>query len=94
MNPADFPEGGIDVKVLYSTLSATNAPNSSYNFSVVHMFTTDMSGKTVGDTETLTPTKLDDGITFHVSSLSPFAIGWYKSTAPSGGGGGGGGGGG
>ncbi|RHO63199.1 hypothetical protein DW088_07840 [Butyricicoccus sp. AM05-1] len=90
-NPADFPEGGIDVKVLYSTLSATNAPNSSYNFSVVHMFTTDMSGKTVGDTETLTPTKLDDGITFHVSSLSPFAIGWYKSTAPSGGGGGGGG---
>ena len=87
-NPADFPEGGIDVKVLYSTLSATNAPNSSYNFSVVHMFTTDMSGKTVGDTETLTPTKLDDGITFHVSSLSPFAIGWYKSTAPSGGGGG------
>lgn len=91
-NPADFPEGGIDVKVLYSTLSATNAPNSSYNFSVVHMFTTDMSGKTVGDTETLTPTKLDDGITFHVSSLSPFAIGWYKSTAPSGGGGSGGGG--
>ena len=91
-NPADFPEGGIDVKVLYSTLSATNAPNSSYNFSVVHMFTTDMSGKTVGDTETLTPTKFDDGITFHVSSLSPFAIGWYKSTAPSGGGGGGGGG--
>ena len=90
-NPADFPEGGIDVKVLYSTLSATNAPNSSYNFSVVHMFTTDMSGKTVGDTETLTPTKLDDGITFRVSSLSPFAIGWYKSTAPSGGGGGGGG---
>ena len=41
-----------------------------------------MSGKTVGDTETLTPTKLDDGITFHVSSLSPFAIGWYKNTAP------------
>ena len=86
-NPADFPEGGMDVQVPYSTLAATNAPNSSYNFSVVHMFTTDMSGKTVGDTETLTPTKLDDGITFHVSSLSPFAIGWYKSTAPSGGGG-------
>ena len=90
-NPADFPEVGMDVQVPYSTLAATNAPNSSYNFSVVHMFTTDMSGKTVGDTETLTPTKLDDGITFHVSSLSPFAIGWYKSTAPSGGGGGGGG---
>ena len=91
-NPSDFPEGGMDVQVPYSTLAAQNTPNSSYNFSVVHMFTTDMSGKTVGDTETLTPTKLDDGITFHVSRLSPFAIGWYKSTAPSGGGGGGGGG--
>ena len=90
-NPSDFPEGGMDVQVPYSTLAAQNTPDSSYNFSVVHMFTTDMSGKTVGDTETLTPTKLDDGITFRVSSLSPFAIGWYKSTAPSGGGGGGGG---
>ena len=90
-NPSDFPEGGMDVQVPYSTLAAQNTLNSSYNFSVVHMFTTAMSSKTVGDTETLTPTKLDDGITFHVSSLSPFAIGWYKSTAPSGGGGGGGG---
>lgn len=90
-NPADFPEGGIDVKVLYSTLSATNAPNSSYNFSVVHMFTTTMNGQTVGGTESLTSTKQSNGITFHVNSLSPFAIGWYKSTAPSGGGGGGGG---
>lgn len=91
-NPVDFPEGGIDVKVLYSTLSATNAPNSSYNFSVVHMFTTTMNGQTVGGTESLTSTKQSNGITFHVNSLSPFAIGWYKSTAPSGGGGGGGGG--
>ena len=88
-NPVDFPEGGIDVKVLYSTLSATNAPNSSYNFSVVHMFTTTMNGQTVGGTESLTSTKQSNGITFHVNSLSPFAIGWYKSTAPSGGGGGG-----
>ena len=47
-----------------------------------------MNGQTVGGTESLTSTKQSDGITFHVSSLSPFAIGWYKSTAPSGGGGG------
>ncbi len=91
-NPADFPEGGIDVKVLYSTLSATNAPNSSYNFSVVHMFTTTMNGQTVGGTESLTSTKQSNGITFHVNSLSPFAIGWYKNTSTGGGGGGGGGG--
>lgn len=90
-NPSDFPEGGMDVQVPYSTLAAQNTPDSSYNFSVVHMFTTTMNGQTVGGTESLTSTKQSDGITFHVNSLSPFAIGWYKNTSTGGGGGGGGG---
>lgn len=90
-NPADFPEGGMDVQVPYSTLAAQNTPDSSYNFSVVHMFTTTMNGQTVGGTESLTSTKQSNGITFHVNSLSPFAIGWYKNTSTGGGGGGGGG---
>lgn len=90
-NPSDFPEGGMDVQVPYSTLAAQNTPDSSYNFSVVHMFTTTMNGQTVGGTESLTATKQSDGITFHVNSLSPFAIGWYKNTSTGGGGGGGGG---
>lgn len=84
-NPSDFPEGGMDVQVPYSTLAAQNTPDSSYNFSVVHIFTTDMNGQTIGGTETLTPTRQTDGITFHVSSLSPFAIGWYKNTSTGGG---------
>ena len=92
-NPSDFPEGGMDVQVPYSTLAAQNTPDSSYNFSVVHMFTTTMNGQIVGGTESLTSTKQSDGITFHVNSLSPFAIGWYKNTSTGGGGGGGGGGG-
>lgn len=37
------------------------------------------------------PEKKADGLHFHVNSLSPFAIGWSKYTAPSGGGSGGGG---
>lgn len=90
-NPSDFPEGGMDVQVPYSTLAVQNTPDSSYNFSVVHMFTTTMNGQTVGGTESLTSTKQSDGITFHVNSLSPFAIGWYKNTSTGGGGGGGGG---
>lgn len=90
-NPSDFLEGGMDVQVPYSTLAAQNTPDSSYNFSVVHMFTTTMNGQTVGGTESLTSTKQSDGITFHVNSLSPFAIGWYKNTSTGGGGGGGGG---
>ena len=89
-NPSDFPEGGMDVQVPYSTLAAQNTPDSSYNFSVVHMFTTTMNGQTVGGTESLTSTKQSNGITFHVNSLSPFAIGWYKNTSTGGGGGGGG----
>ena len=91
-NPSDFPEGGMDVQVPYSTLAAQNTPDSNYNFSVVHMFTTTMNSQTVGGTESLTSTKQSDGITFHVNSLSPFAIGWYKNTSTGGGGGGGGGG--
>ena len=90
-NPSDFPEGGMDVQVPYSTLAAQNTPDSSYNFSVVHMFTTTMNGQTVGGTESLTSTKQSNGIMFHVNSLSPFAIGWYKNTSTGGGGGGGGG---
>lgn len=90
-NPSDFPEGGMDVQVPYSTLAAQNTPDSNYNFSVVHMFTTTMNGQTVGGTESLISTKQSNGITFHVNSLSPFAIGWYKNTSTGGGGGGGGG---
>ena len=76
-----FPAGGITVFFLYSDLGNTD---SSYTFTVIHMFST-------GDIENITPIKTETGIQFTVTSLSPFAIGWSKYTAPSGGGGGGGG---
>ena len=91
-DPSMFPDGGLDVTIPYSTLSTTTTLDSSYNYSVVHMFLTDMNNQTVGSTETLTATAGTNGITFHVNSLSPFAIGWYKNTPTPGGGGGGGGG--
>ena len=84
-----FPAGGITVFIPYSDLGGTD---SSYTFTVIHMFTTDMNGHQIGDTERITPAKTAAGIQFTVTSLSPFAIGWSKYTAPSGGGGGGGGG--
>ncbi|MDY3691315.1 MAG: S-layer homology domain-containing protein [Dysosmobacter sp.] len=84
-----FPAGGITVFIPYSDLGGTD---SSYTFTVIHMFTTDMNGHKIGDTERITPAKTAAGIQFTVTSLSPFAIGWSKYTAPSGGGGGGGGG--
>ena len=87
-----FPAGGITVQILYSELKS--GLDSSYTYTVIHMFTTDMKGHTIGDTESITPTNGENGISFTVNSLSPFAIGWYKTSGNPGGGGAGGGGGG
>ena len=82
---ANFPKGGINITISYGTLG--NGLDKSYNYSVAHM-------RTDGTIENLPATNGESGITFHVNSLSPFAIGWYKNTPTPGGGGGGGGGGG
>ena len=89
-DPNHFPAGGITVTIPYSDLGS--GVDSTYDFTVIHMFTTTMNGHNVGDTERITPiTKTATGISFTVTSLSPFAIGWSKYVAPVGGGGGGGG---
>ena len=86
-----FPANGITVEIPYDDLQT--GLDNSYTYTVIHMFTTDMKGHTVGNTESITPAKGPNGISFQVDSLSPFAIGWYKNTPTPGGGGGGGGGG-
>ena len=84
-----FPANGITVEIPYSELMS--GLDNSYTYTVIHMFTTDMKGHAVGETESITPVKGANGISFTVDSLSPFAIGWYKAAASAGGGGGGGG---
>ena len=84
-----FPANGITVEIPYSELMS--GLDNSYTYTVIHMFTTDMKGHAVGETESITPIKGANGISFTVDSLSPFAIGWYKTAASAGGGGGGGG---
>ena len=79
---ANFPKGGINITISYGTLG--NGLDKSYNYSVAHM-------RTDGTIENLPTTNGESGITFHVNSLSPFAIGWYKNAPTPGGGGGGGG---
>ena len=81
---ANFPQGGIDITILYSALGQSGL-DSSYNYSVAHMLEN-------GTVENLSAKGGTSGVTFHVNSLSPFAIGWYKNTPTPGGGGGGGGG--
>ena len=81
----NFPQGGIDITIPYSALKQSGL-DSSYNYSVAHMLKN-------GTVENLSAKGETSGVTFHVNSLSPFAIGWYKNTPTPGGGGGGGGGG-
>ena len=81
----NFPQGGIDITIPYNALKQSGL-DSSYNYSVAHMLEN-------GTVENLSAKGGTSGVTFHVNSLSPFAIGWYKASGPSGGGGGGGGGG-
>ena len=70
-----FPANGkITVTVPYPA-----GTDSTYDFTVVHMFTSDAFGKTPGDVEMPKVTKTKDGIQFEVAGLSPISVGW---TAP------------
>ena len=79
---ADFPAAGVDVVLPYPA-----GTNKNDSFSLTHMLTTAAAGHAVGDVVAVSFTKEDDGLHFHTASLSPFAVGWTKYTAPSGGGG-------
>ena len=70
-----FPANGrITVTIAYPA-----GTDSTYDFTVVHMFTSNAFGKTPGDVEIPKVTKTKDGIQFEVTGLSPISVGW---TAP------------
>ena len=70
-----FPANGkITVTIPYPA-----GTDSTYDFTVVHMFTSNAFGKTPGDVEKPKVTKTKDGIQFEVTGLSPISVGW---TAP------------
>ena len=86
VNENNFPADGVDVVLPYP-----NGTDSKDTFQIVHMLTkTGSEGKIEKVTHI---TKENDGLRFHVTSLSPFGVSWTKYTAPTSGGGGGGGGG-
>lgn len=69
----NFPASGLTV-----TLPYPDGTNMSYEFTVVHMFTTSFFGKKPGETEKLSPKNTPDGIQFTVTGLSPISIGWTE----------------
>lgn len=70
-----FPANG---KITF-TIAYPAGTDSTYDFTVVHMFTSNAFGKTPGDVEMPKVTKTKDGIQFEVTGLSPISVGW---TAP------------
>lgn len=89
VDKTNFPKNGVDVVLPYPT-----GTDSKDTFTIIHMLTT---GENAGKTEQVNHERKADGLHFHVTSLSPFAVSWEKYeepvTPPSHGGGGGGGGG-
>ncbi len=52
-----------------------------YDFAAVHMFTTEVNGKTPGEIEQPKITERSDGIRLTVTGLSPVAVGWIQTQA-------------
>ena len=73
-----FPASGkITVTIPYPA-----GTDSSYSFTVVHMFTSDAFGKTPGDVELPKVKNTKDGIQFEVTGLSPISVGWTAPATP------------
>ena len=89
---ANFPAAGLTIALPYPA-----GTDSSYTFTVVHMFTTAAFGRTPGNTESPAVTNTEAGLRFTVTGLSPISVGWKEKEPdrpvtpgrPSGGGGGG-----
>nr|MCR5825943.1 S-layer homology domain-containing protein [Oscillospiraceae bacterium] len=73
----NFPVDGVTVSIPYTDLG--EGADKTCTYTVIHMFTVEMNGHTVGETEQLASTKTETELRFTVTSLSPFAIGWSKS---------------
>lgn len=77
----NFPSGGLTI-----TLPYPEGTNSSYRFTVVHIFTTTDFGKQPGDKEIFTPDKVKNtaqGLQVVVTGLSPISVGWEQPSTPS-----------
>ena len=56
--------------------------DATYEFTVAHMFTKNLFGKTAGDVEYPVVSLTEKGIEFDVTGLSPVSLGWKKEVAP------------
>ena len=83
-NEHNFPKEGLSV---FLTDQRTGGyPNgtarNTHRFYVSHMFTTNVNGKTPGDTEEMIASNQQGGISVTLTGLSPVLVTWEKVTTP------------
>ena len=75
--PADeetFPTAGVDVVLPYPE----GTDKDAYDFVVAHLVTVSVNGQEAGQIEILKPEETAEGLKVHITSASPFSIGWKK----------------
>ena len=73
----NFPKDGIDVTIPYPE----GIDRDKYDFVIGHLITMGINGAEIGSMEYYNPVKTDDGLKIHITSASPFIIGWKEIEA-------------
>jgi|GEM_PF-2595074 len=73
---ANFPAGGVDVVIPWKQLGTTYEIAKNTEFSVSHMFETNINGHTPGEVEMPECIVTREGLMFKVTGMSPVAVGF------------------
>lgn len=75
--PAFFcaPDGGVDILIPYPE----GIDKDNYDFIIGHLITSNVNGAASGTMEFFEPEKTADGLKIHITSASPFIIGWQQA---------------
>lgn len=69
------PDGGVDILIPYPE----GIDKDNYDFIIGHLITSNVNGAASGTMEFFEPEKTADGLKIHITSASPFIIGWKQA---------------
>ena len=70
-----LPDGGVDIVIPYPE----GIDKDNYDFIIGHLITSNVNGAASGTMEFFEPEKTADGLKIHITSASPFIIGWKQA---------------
>ncbi len=73
----NFPKDGIDVTIPYPE----GIDRDKYDFVIGHLITMGINGAEIGSMEYYNPVKTEEGLQIHITSASPFIVGWKEIEA-------------